>query len=152
MKWMKVLKLWHSHWSGGQVVQEGKLIAAWESRRKCTLLTGQRCEKQGPQVFVLPLILSGTRHHPTLFKQLQHTSANTDSVLLSGSGTHWHVVSNQATKRLLSLPFEEEVVAELVVVNGKGHGLKTSLNEKTRWTQSCSGTWSVTSFFYIGNS
>lgn len=49
-----------------------------------------------------------------------------------GSGTHWDDVSNQAAKRLLSLPSEEEVVAELVVASGKGLVLKMSLNEKNK--------------------
>lgn len=91
---------------------------------------------------------SGTRHHPTLLKHLhlQHTSANTANVLHSGSGTHWDDASNQAAKRPLSLPTEEEVVAESVVPSGKGLMLKRSLNAKPKWAQSCSGTWSVTSF------
>lgn len=143
MKWMQVLKLWHLQWSGGQAVQEGTLIAAWESlRRKCTLLIeAEMWETRSPGFC--------TRQYRTLFKHLhlQHTSANTANVFLSGSGTHWDDASNQAIERPLSLPSEEEVVA-----SGKRHGLKMSLNEKTKWAQSRSGTWSVTSFFYTGNS
>lgn len=40
IKWVQVLKSWHLHWSGSQAVQEGKLMSAWESRRKHAVVIG----------------------------------------------------------------------------------------------------------------
>lgn len=135
MKWMQVLKLWHWQWSGGQTVQEGILIAASESRRECTLpVKAEMWETRSPGFCSTSDSIRGTRQHPTLFKNLhlQQTSASTANVLLLGSGTHWDDASNQAIKRLLSLPSEAEVVAELVVASGKGHRLKMILIEKNK--------------------
>lgn len=151
-------KCWSCGIGSDLVVRQCKreLIAAWESRRKCILpIEAEMWETRSPSGFCSTTdSIRGTRKHPTLFKhlRLQHTSASTANVLLLGRDVHWDDASNQAIKRLLSLPSEEEVVAELVVASGKGHGLKMSLDEKTKWAQSCSGTWSVTSFFYTGNS
>lgn len=95
---------------------------------------GRDVRNKDPTFFSTSDSIRGTRHHPTLFKHLhlQHSSANTANVLFLGSGTHWDDASNQAIKRPLSLLSEEEVVAELAVASGKGHGLKMSLNDKTR--------------------